>query len=915
MPERDERIQIDILTDSVNDIMDKLFFEATGGKTIDYAWDAPQPAVVNPLSASEASDWGQTAMSFTVSRIANNPRRIGSRRVSDLPRFAQRATSAPFFGYKSDRPTPPAYGVREPVGPVAKAMVAAGELVALAKANGEDPEPIYALLQGSFGIDLRTVSKMVEPDVSNISERDLVKFIRPLNHMLFGFNSVAPTVGVTTGSYRPETMTRPVLFDWHAMLISLRFIGESVVRFNSPRLEPGQAVYFAPAFAEARAIVGQTFASNIVPVVARPAAIELQRAVSSTMRFLQIANTEHAAAAASRAERRNIVVNVDNAIPLDKLADLAGRSRTVSYTLQKNVAKYNELREVHEINNAEVITFRESIMTSGTRFKGSVVLDWKKVFLLLTATVFSNGTAKAAELISIMRLRSKLPAMTEKETATVAHRFAMAFPKGYGYTYYTLLSNMLADRNDAIVEFYKMIMYVKGEPVSLITTSYNEAFTMAVTASKNLANVMEIINTAYSAYSGRTMGFTAILQKLDLTQDLHYQFQNAINVFFHDRGKYWANFYRSVVVDCRNKIKTLKHIAKSRRQAVTTGTYVSAVDTIVIGSAEYAHLSVAALSELVDETVEKMVKANFSADAYARATITVGASFETEFMLSSMQLRQMLKKQARSYADKRRMWGKALGKAADKWINDNMETRLDTLTRHTDMLKFVDDHFEPKVTWKSMFDLMLEKFKLSSRSVHKMFRAYTTNDPTDIPDATVIEREDQEKLDPKMFQGNRYSVLMDSDSSSSSSETEETGAEVDAMVMSDDVSVTYDDNNDFVDDHISINKAETATAPSVPSFAAFGSTIGAFGGLMSTGPIARYKPGEFSLRDYSKERVNHGIYVTYFRRFLEFNGIHGDDYLCEYEELEEKHKDFLDYVSNQKDDYKDPYEKSSTDIL
>jgi len=110
---------------------------------------------------------------------------------------------------------------------------AAGELVAMAEKKKEDPDPIWKALESTWGIDVKKIRDYAVPDVSNSSMKDIVvKFSRKSSHVLHGFNSRAPAVDVSFGSYNANSIPESLMFDSHKLYSSMRWIGEYLFRYS-----------------------------------------------------------------------------------------------------------------------------------------------------------------------------------------------------------------------------------------------------------------------------------------------------------------------------------------------------------------------------------------------------------------------------------------------------------------------------------------------------------------------------------------------------------------------------------------------------------------------------------------------------------------------------------------------------------
>lgn len=99
--------------------------------------ESPVPACINPLTREEELEWDTAPMEVRRVKVARIPKRRGDRIHTLSSRLAASSSAQEFTGYISDKPTTKLYKESEPVGAVAGAVKAAGELAAAAEKNGE----------------------------------------------------------------------------------------------------------------------------------------------------------------------------------------------------------------------------------------------------------------------------------------------------------------------------------------------------------------------------------------------------------------------------------------------------------------------------------------------------------------------------------------------------------------------------------------------------------------------------------------------------------------------------------------------------------------------------------------------------------------------------------------------------------
>jgi len=902
-------IEKDIIKDSVSTIMDKLFYEATCGKTIDYAWDAPQPISVNPLTEAEAADWGDLAMSTNFVRTSRAPIRLGRIPVSTIPGFAQRSTAAPFFGYKSDPPVARAFDSLDPIGPVARAIKSAGILAALAEQNAESEEPVWALLKGTFGIDVSAYKDIIKPDLSGASAKDHIKFIRSPNHMLFGFNSSAPATSPNTGKYRPETMTRNIQFDWHAMLITLRFIGENIARNYHINVPIEATIKFAPAYAEGRVYRKPTYSSNICRIKDSDVPEGMAKAVDSAMKFLQGSATRKGVLMAIRSETRGLKISIDTPVTIEAIREKARSLKGPSIILPKNVAKYVASREIAEINEMQVERFQDTIAKSVTRLKAAVPLNWRRVFCMVLAAAFHKGFPKDTVLIDCMRKHSILPMMSAKEVEALMKKISACLPIGLGFTIFCTLDKLASGTESAIMEFCMMIVELSGDEMYEMTTSYDTALTKAICRSCNPSVVLKWIQSAYNNKTSHTHGISKLLRPLAGEEDITVMYRQSLNAFLRERMAYWGKFYGSVVVRSRNRIKSMKAVAKTRKIANVPGKRMNMSDTIDYAAQEFTKLSDDELQFNINEEKAKVIMSNFSSEAYKHAVIHVSDKFAVDIKLPSTAYSDILLRQADNYARKRETWGKKLAPAAIEWkIKRNDFVNL---TRISDMLKMLDDHFTPDVKWAGLKSHIEGKFDITRRSVRNLLRNNLREYHSEEFEAEKIEEVEIAEKDKTWLATNHYASLWseDSDNDDSSTDDRKLTATKQATTVSifdqflslggdaevPKQGVTFEEHGR--DPTVTTVAAAASVQASTFDIAAFtNSMFGMFGADSGVSePVKLFDSNRFSLRDMLKTDFAEFYDYRVYERYLAANHLGPSDYLGEMVDIMERCEEYVEF--------------------
>jgi hypothetical protein len=477
----------------------------------------------------------------------------------------------------------------------------------------------------------------------------------------------------------------------------------------------------------------------------------------------------------------------------------------------------------------------------------------------------------------------------------------------------------------------KMISELSGKDIRPISATYDEALTNAITDTNDILKVINVIQAAWSCNTAHVHGISRILRPLGENDDLAVSYRKSVMSFVEDRMAYWSNFYKSVVVDCRDHIRALKDEARRRNILKQVGRKLSLEDTMKLGTAAIRELSNDKVLEGISSSKTKMVKSNFSSEAYKRATVTVSSDFRVKVFLHAATVKGMILNQADNYSRKRSGWGKKLAAACDTW-SKNRQSFMN-LSRVTDMLDKIDNIFLPDVTWRALYNDTIEKFTITEDTVTKMLKRNLER----VPVVSVEETKEEEDLvsesDRKFLQNNSYAILYDSNTDDDMLVNEanivldkSVANEVDdlGIVMttaSDDkgsatnanasnaasVKVTTDMSiNVGTVDSETLNvsamkesvaakairaKIETGSAPKV-NFSSMLSKMKTNLGSI-TAKVDMFDELGYSLRDHLKLNHMQQYHFMAFKKFLESIGVAQDDYKGTAEDIERRAEEYL----------------------
>jgi len=759
---------INILTDSVCDIQAKLFYQATGGKTIVNAWEAPMPASLQVLTHDQAVEWGNESMTWRAARIGTDSRRRGTRKVSAMKNFAQRSTANPFHGYRSEPPKAKAFKFVDPIGPVATAIKAAGELAAVAEFKGEDDKPVWDLLKGSWGVKISELKKYVKPDLSGTSEKDIIKFVRSPSHMLYGFNNHAPAVTTTLGKFRPETMPDNYMFDWHSFSLALRYQGEYVARYQGGFPSVKAAGAFAPAYAEGEAFRRTVTTENMVSGPAVEQSVAIGKIVETTMKHYIGEMNSYGVRSKGRFATARANVSSDLNIDVSVINALASRKSKANMHLAKGMKDVVADRVAYDIKEQSGGKFHNSVAKSAIKFGSHYVPTWISVHALLWEQFFRSGGENAQRIIAILRSESTFLALEQSAQDDLKFEFLRNVPKDFGYTLHTVLSIRSPDIEHATLEFLKMASTFTEDEQVVPNQSWSDIYYSSVANSASFKKVLGYVRMGFLRQQSLVHSAGNIIVPNTPGMSIAENFTTGISNFSKERLSYWSEHYYSRVEEYRATLKRLGHEGKKRgiRWSKVGSTYPKMKSMQVD------------ISEMTDEHIVDyhkgcrygVVAYAFLARCYQASTVAVDDRFNVKVGIRPGSYAKIMASIARKYANKRSS-RRADGTMYD--IND-VCSKLDEFTRHTDMNIHLDRAIVPAVSWVSLYNIYLEKANVTAESVTKTLKARISNCIDDVKNVVEEVKMDMaiavEDAQPgmKLKDDNPYAMLYGSDSDSSS---------------------------------------------------------------------------------------------------------------------------------------------------
>lgn len=797
--------KISILDDSSTEIYTKLFYKASGGKIHQFGTEMPCPASVNPLSNQEVMTWNTRPMHVQRVRVARIHQRAGNRKHTVSSRFAVRSSAQPFHGYTSEPPSSKMFKEMQPVGAIAIATKAAGELAACARKNSEDDSNVWAALKGTWGVNVDTLKDYIVPDTTRSSLKDLVKFARPGSHMLYGFNSTAPAVATSGGSYRPETISRPLLMDYHKLYLGLRWVGEYMARYASGWKHPGAITAFAPAMTEAELFAPATYAQNMVVKDSTTVPYIFVEAAETTMKFYVGTMDAYGVASRLKAAGSHISVDYNPDMNVEILNQIVKQRTDVKIHLPSNVFEYSPSPSHTEIMRDRKNTFQDQAMARATKLNAMYMSTWRSVSATAFEIMFTSSafTDNAATLIHYMRRHRRFAVMSNAERKKALSAVAKAIPKDMGFLIYTLLKHLTPNDKVSQKEFLEMVMTIRGEKRVKLNANYSESFIQAVANAEDAEVILGVIQKGYN----RANSYVHSTRHLTFRQipggSVAAVYEDAIFAYVRKKTAFWVTHYKSRILDSKRIIESTVSRIKTRKGVIKEikGQFM---DTeLKKAKIKDMETSIGEIAKMARDSKDAVVTYAYLVDYYKMLTYEVGVDLKVHVKVTAEDYRNLLLKSGLRYVEKRRTWGAELSKVCANW--PEVETKLKILSRITDMNNLIDSKLAPKVSWTTLYNTAVKKTKVTENSLTRVLKEFSSNtneaDVTD--DDVVVEDSDDEgsdkvaipkeeyeemtdlstylphlKVVPKMsdlamFDNNPYSVLMDSSSSEDSDDADE----------------------------------------------------------------------------------------------------------------------------------------------
>lgn len=703
----------DIMNDSVQEICEKLAFKAHGKKFIVGLWEAPAPAVVNPLSVREVTEWDTTPMS--VSYEAPKHKFVGKsgRLLSSRKDWATRGIGNTFFGYTSESPSAQLFRENAPIGPVSKAVKAAGEIAAVAEAEGEDSKPIWDLVQKVWKIDVSTVKNYVVPDVSKTSSRDIIKFNRRSNHMLYGFDGNNTQCKVELGHYRPETISASVYTDWHRLSLSLRWLGEYISKYQPHPKGKVKSLKMAPVFCEMPKLV----ACKIIPDLTVALASETPDTALSPIYALAATTMAYYTGTIENYDVKPYVQSAHTVIRaldteewgMDSIRDLVSQSEPS----KKRMGEYIPRGKPDAARNTDDIYSGKRQRKFGWKqineLEFSHQMSGKGALKLVLEAVYrgSLGHKTAYELRELSDWRHALAKGDADTIGEIMAKVIKALPADTGGMTYKLLEWGSVSKSEAERRYLDMIFELAGGMVYMTSTSKTGLLFEALSKVRDLDPFMNLLRSAIASSGDYIQSKKAIQFRRIPGARASDVVLDAVDRYVAKKLKFWETQYGARIHQAKVRLEALIKDAADEKEMVKMKHQVITYSTL---KAWYSAIRVSLDSEL---RVKLSWPVNWAHQWYEDT--------------------------GRSYMAKRRKF------------KENVELGqlqgVRRFNRHLDMAKYMDKLLEPPVKFESLYKLCEQKTRVTRTSIEKTVRARIL-DLRHVSQEEDPDEEDMTQIDP-----------------------------------------------------------------------------------------------------------------------------------------------------------------------
>lgn len=719
---------IDLVKDGVRITMEKLSFQATGGKYIEGIWEAPMPAAVNPLSPAEVDEFSKDSRLMSVEFLPQVGTRMHrtKKKVSAVKNYRPAVFTRPFHGYKSDPPKAKVFKEDEPVGALSTALKAAGEMSAVAKKGGEDDEVPWQLIKSFWGADVGSTKEYLLPDLSNTSEKDVVKFVRRTTHEMYGFTNETPSVVVDGGSWRPETMKRQKSIDYHRVYLALRFIGEYIQKYTPKTMPDNWKLYMAPAMIEFADAPAWSITSGLaVPDYKSTAFPDL---VQKTLKFYTQTIEAYGASSYLLAKGITVAAGIEYALTPNVIREISSQNTTLTLRLPSSSRPKSVMSGGYDLSSTAARKTTNFVKLSNLKLEFQI--GWRTASAMAFEMFFRTtaSTERAAQVRAALRRFTSASILTKVLNKELKEILTNALPSDLGAVIFKLLVYGSNNDDDPVVKFAELLKYVDSNHEFVAGYNPSMEFARAAVNTDSIDGLVTLINSGLQRANTFAHGSRRFSYSQVPGSEMKGTLERAVKDYTADKIKYWSQHYASRVIEFRNEMKNLtgaiSNMPKSAKKAVFGSIAGEAIPTAALNTFDAKTLM--EYLEYKEVLVTGIVQYSFLKACYPRLDYRIDSRLRVTVELSAGAARSVLLKTAENYIRKRTKWKT---KSNEEKLSFTAEVEVEEVTkalmartRKADMAAYLDKKLAPKVTWASLLELLDNKTRVTQNSLSRVIK-------------------------------------------------------------------------------------------------------------------------------------------------------------------------------------------------
>lgn len=550
--------KVDALEHTAQDILEKMAYEAHGGKYIVGLWEAPMPGAVTPIRYSDAEKWDVRPMEVEYKRPSGKVKMINGQPISVKSSYRPKNKNFQFFGYKSEPPSNPLFKEDEPVGPVAKAIKSAGVLIAIGKEHGEDVQPVRDLMKNVWNVDIEPLEEYIQPDLVQSSVKDLIKLQRNTTHTMAGFPGSSPGVSVHLTSYRSETIEPSVYVDWHRVALSMRWVGEWNSRYNRPMadlfVKTGKKQLFTPVLSEMPRDIKVKFINFKSPPKSDRSYQEIAKVSETTLAHYTGMISQ--ASVATRLRSKGLIVNETSVEEFDALF--------VRKVLSEDKVKVTRLpTSILEVRQEHIELYKDPKVPRSLISKRSK-LEFEHHFsgrgalktLLEAYLTQISGTRKYTDFRTLITQNVSYDKYGKRSIDDAKRAILRSLPDGFGDMLYTLLRLGTANDSESNEKFADLLKAICPKTTMYEFNTKSSLVIQALKSTDDLSYFLKALGGAYRSMSDKMQSERGITFRVFPGAGPHDIILDGLERYAAKKIRFWINHYESRVLLYVDKLKS-----------------------------------------------------------------------------------------------------------------------------------------------------------------------------------------------------------------------------------------------------------------------------------------------------------------------------------------------------------------------